>query len=836
MAAGAKLSREPRAGGDSRRALLAVTVLFFLSGAAGLVYQVLWMRSLGLFLGSDLYALSIILSSFMGGLALGSLAGGRLAERVSRPLFWYGVAEVGIGLFALLFASILAAFDPILRAAYPSGDAGSWLYQGIRIGTAVLVLLAPTTLMGATLPLILKHFVRSRSVLGEMAGYFYAVNTLGALAGTAVAGFVLLPYLGMSATTLGAASLNLLIGGCCLVIGARIAPPPFAGAHEDEAASLVLDPLPGLSDAQRARIARAALIALGLSGFGSFSLEVLWTRILVISSSATVYSFTAMLCSFLLGIFLGSTLVSTRVDEHPAPLRLFAGLELGVAVSLAILCLAVNATPDVFGRLLGGVSTLVAPEHALVLTTLGVSLLVLIVPTTLLGATFAVALRAYTTSVAQVGLRSGNLYFSNTLGAILGSLFAGLVLVPAFGLKVTLAGIALLFLATGIMLEWAHAEGRLVGKAGLRSLVAAGVTLLGVGVALAAPYRVALNFNQNTGIDTELLYHQDGVQSTIDVVRSASGVTTLIIGGNIEANDEPTQLRHFILKAHLPLLFLEHPGEVLVVGLGMGITLDATTRHTGVERIQVVELSPEIVEAQEYLRDVNGDILSNPLVEVRIDDGRSFMKMSSGRYDMITADPIHPKISRVGYLYTREYYEMIRSRLRSGGIVCQWMPLYQISPARLRSAVKSFAAVFPNAMLWHVKNHALLVATKDAPSIDYPLLARKFEQPSVREDLARIGIDSPEELMSLLLMGPAEIQAFVERGPGVPDNTDDYPYLEYFVPSDLFYDERDNLREMLMHLVDPIALLRDVPSESEAIIRRLSDGRARQLMESTVPR
>ena len=139
-------------------------------------------------------------------------------------------------------------------------------------------------------------------------------------------------------------------------------------------------------------------------------------------------------------------------------------------------------------------------------------------------------------------------------------------------------------------------------------------------------------------------------------------------------------------------------------------------------------------------------------------------------------------------------------------------------------------------MLWHVKNHALLVATKDAPSIDYPLLARKFEQPSVREDLARIGIDSPEELMSLLLMGPAEIRAFVERGPGVPDNTDDYPYLEYFVPSDLFYDERDNLREMLMHLVDPIALLRDVPSESEAIIRRLSDGRARQLMESTVPR
>lgn len=830
------MSRSPRTGGASRSTLLAVTVLFFLSGAAGLVYQVLWMRSLGLFLGSDLYALSIILSSFMGGLALGSLIGGRVAERVSRPLFWYGVAEVGIGLFALLFASILTGFDPILRAAYPASGEGSWLYQAIRVGMATFVLLVPTTLMGATLPLILKHFVRGRSVLGEMAGYFYAVNTLGALTGTAVAGFVLLPYLGMSVTTLGAASLNLLIGGCCLVLGARIALPPIAGSSEAGATNAALDPIPGLSTAQRARIARAALVALGLSGFGSFSLEVLWTRILVISSSATVYSFTSMLCCFLLGIFLGSTLVSTRVDEHPAPLRLFAALELGVAVSLTALCLAIHSIPDLFGRLLGGVSTLVDPEHALVVTTLAVSLLLLIVPTTLLGATFAVALRAYTTNVAQVGLRTGNLYFSNTLGAILGSLVAGLVLIPAFGLKTTLAGIALLFLAIGLMLERTHAEGRLAGRAGLRVAVAGGVTLLGVGIALAVPYRVALNFNQNAGTDTELLYHKDGVQSTIDVVRATSGVTTLIIGGNIEANDEPTQLRHFILKGHLPLLFLEHPGEILVVGLGMGITLDATARHPGVEHIQVVELSPEIVEAQEHLQDVNGDILANPLVDVRIDDGRSFMKLSSGQYDMITADPIHPKISRVGYLYTREYYEMIRSRLRDGGIVCQWMPLYQISPTRLRSAVKSFAAAFPNAMLWHVKNHALLVATTGVPSIDYPLLVRKFEQKSVREDLARIGIDSPEELMSLFLMGPEEIRAFVDAEPDIPENTDDYPYLEYFVPSDLFYDEQDNVQEMVKFLADPTRLLRALPRESAAKIRRLSAGRAERLIGSAVPR
>lgn len=339
--------------------------------------------------------------------------------------------------------------------------------------------------------------------------------------------------------------------------------------------------------------------------------------------------------------------------------------------------------------------------------------------------------------------------------------------------------------------------------------------------------------------DADLLYHAEGIQNTIDVVRSKSGATSLIIGGNVEADNGYRQRRHFVLKGHLPLMLQENPSTVLVVGLGMGITLQATARHPGLDRIDVIELSPDILAAQEYLAEVNGNVLENPLVHVRVDDGRLFMKLTRERFDMITADPIHPKVSRVGYLYTREYYQSIRSRLNEGGVVCQWMPIYQISPLRLRSALKTFVEVFPNATLWYVEGHTLLLAKKDASPIDYELLARKFADARVRDDLASIDIHSPVELLGHLIMGPDDIRSFVADAEDVPLNTDDYPYLEYFVPTDLFFTSDDNVRELIRHLGDPADLVANLPSDAAAALSTLSEGR-KQWMQTrdgaTAPR
>jgi spermidine synthase len=789
-----------------------VTALFFLSGAAGLVYQVLWMRHLGLFFGSDMYGVSIILATFMAGLALGSWLGGRLAERSARPLFWYGVAELGIGAFALGFAPLVEQLAPLLPLTYAEEAAAPpRLHQTLRVALAAGVLLAPTTLMGATLPLIMKHFVRVRERLGRLAAHFYAVNTLGALAGTLAGGFALLPYLGMRGATLSAAVLNLSIGAACCVLGFR--------AHVATSAPMTataLDPLPELDRATRLRYARAAIVALAVSGFASFALEVVWTRILTMSFSATVYSFASMLSCFLLGIFLGSRAVGSLVDTHPRPLALLAWLELGAGLAVGALCLLVNAVPEVFGRLLMAVAAMLgeARDHALVVSTLLASFTLLIVPTSLIGATFPVALRVYTRSVAQVGSRTGNLYAANTAGAILGSLIAGLWLVPSIGPRAGLALVAVLFSGIGAVL--ARVES---GRTGWAASGVAGAALAAAVASLLLPYRTTLNFNQRAEVDTELLFHSEGVQSTVDVIRSPSGVTALVIGGNVEADDGEVQRRHFVLKGHLPLMLVEEPRSVLVVGLGMGITLQATARHPGIERIDVVELSPEIVRAQQALREVNGDILANPIVRVRIDDGRAFMELAEQRYDMITADPIHPKISRVGYLYTREYYQAIRERLTPGGIVCQWMPIYQIAPARLRSAVASFIDVFPESTLWYVDNHALLLGGLDSASVDFGRLRRRFEDPAVREDLASLGVDSPERLLAHLLMGPQELRAFVAADGTVPLNTDDFPYLEYFVPRDLFFRVDDNTRALAPHLSDPVRYVSGAPESSLQRIR-----------------
>jgi spermidine synthase len=207
------------------------------------------------------------------------------------------------------------------------------------------------------------------------------------------------------------------------------------------------------------------------------------------------------------------------------------------------------------------------------------------------------------------------------------------------------------------------------------------------------------------------------------------------------------------------------------------------------------------------------------------------MKLSRRRFDMITADPIHPKVSRVGYLYTSEYYHSIRERLAEGGVVCQWMPMYQISPLRLRSALKTFVEAFPNATLWYVEGHALLVAKRDATPIDFDLLTRKFSDSRVRVDLESIDIHSPVDLLGHLVMGPDQIRSFIADAENVPSNTDDHPYLEYFVPADLFFTTDDNVREIANHLVDPAVLVTKLPPEAAAELAASSESRRRRMLQ-----
>ena len=395
---------------------LFVAGLFFFSGFAALVYQVTWMRHLSLFFGSDVYSAAITLSVFMGGLSLGSYVAERVEDRVTRPLLIYGLIEILIGLYALFFTSLLGAFTPLLKHLYQAYfETAHSAYEGARILIAAAVLLFPTTLMGATLPLIVKNFVRHDSDVGRFGGLFYAINTLGALAGVIVAAFALIPNFGITTTTHIAVGINIAVGAVVILsVGNRRATSgaPTAGAWEKGEAPLYrYEPVS----------AWFALTAICISGLSALALEVVWTRVLTLSFSATVYSFSIMLASFLFGIFQGSRIASQVIDQRLDPVRYFGFLECGIGVSVALLALLSFIAPALFGWLLWGFTAVTRGNFgfASVVAQFIVSGLLISLPTLLLGATFPAAVKICTPSAARAGFGTGRVYAANTAGAIL---------------------------------------------------------------------------------------------------------------------------------------------------------------------------------------------------------------------------------------------------------------------------------------------------------------------------------------------------------------------------------------------------------------------------------
>ena len=793
------------------RALIAV--VFFLSGATSLVYQVAWVRALSLFFGSDVHAASITLGVFMGGLSLGSFLGGRFGDRLRRPLLAYGLLELGIAASALsvprLLSGLEGSYQHVYRAYF---ETAPWLYQGFRFVAAAGALLVPTALMGATLPFIVRQFADRQDELGRSVGFFYALNTLGALLGTVLTGFVLLPALGLSRTVQIAVVTNAAIGAVAVWTSLRLAAPSMRDAAVLPATSL--DSLD-----------RRVLLVAALSGFGALALEVVWMRILVQSFSATVYAFSVMLASFLFGIYYGSREVGKNLDAHRDAVVLLAKLQLGLAATVALLAVATYIVPRFFGRLVWGLTSLSGGAFgpASVAAQLVVAFVLIVIPTVLLGATFPTAVKIYTRSVEARARGTGATYAANTLGALLGALTAGLVLIPLLGAQASLVAVGCVFLVAGASLPFPN-RWRSVGGALAAVLVASVASAF-------LPRAVVANYGLMSTTAPELLYHGEGVSHTVDILKTPRGHTLMMVNGNVEADTSLTQRRHFILKAHLPLLIHADPRDVAVVGLGLGITLRAIDRHPTVRRIRLIEISPEMVEAHERLGDVSGNVLRSPRLRLRIDDGRNFMAMTDETFDMTSADPIHPRITGVGYLYTREYYEQIRKRLRPDGVVLQWMPMYNIAPPSFDVAFRTFAAVYENASFWYVRGHGLFVATLGPFSVDYASLAARFADPRVAEDFASVGIDSPEALLGHLLMDAEHVARYVGRSPDQELNTDDNAYLEYRTPFEFLGGTEAIVRELLPYAGwDMDTVLKNAPAGVQARIREAFERRREKLL------
>jgi spermidine synthase len=771
--------------------------IFFFSGFSSLIYEVVWMRRLSLFFGNDIYSAALTLSAFMGGLTIGSLLAARYVDRLKSTLIWYGLLEISIGVYALFFVFFLNIFSDEYRIIYQLFyDVKPWKYNGFRILVAALTLLIPTTIMGATLPLVVKRF-GAKGQIGKYSGFFYSMNTLGALAGVLSVGFVLLPTLGITKTTWIGCVINVLIGSGAVLLGIGIREDSESAVPRgiDESTDAVAFE-PGYSN----KLEKDGMIAIALSGMAALALEVIWMRILTQSFSGAVYSFSIMLSCFLFGIFYGSRKIAKTIDERSNPVRLLASLELLIAVSVALLGILTYFVPKFFTILLWRLVAFSGGSFGFACTVAEflISAALIAIPTLLLGATFPVAVRICTPNVHAIGRGTARVYAANTAGAVTGALLGGLLLIPAFGNRVSLLVTAAVFAATGVLLVYRTDGEGWKNLKQLKVLVLLALSVIFAVIASLLPRQVVLNFrNWRDPKSIRIIYHGEGIAHTVDIFRNTKeNLTFMAVNGTTEADTTYTQRRGFILKADLPLLLHANPRNVAVIGLGLGISLGATARYPTVEKIQVIELSPDMVKAQGYLEDISGGVLHNPKIKVRIDDGRNFLAMSDQQFDIITADPIHPRVSGVGYLYTREYYEALKRRLKPDGVVCQWMPTYEISKKSFDVAFRTFVSVFPKASFWYVRLHGLFVATQGKFTIDFQNLSKRLEDPAVKADLASINIHGPADFLSYMVMGPDEIPAYLAANPSNVLNTDDNAYLEYHTPFEFLEANQKNVDDI----------------------------------------
>ena len=759
----------------------AVFGLFFFSGACALIYQITWMRLFRLAMGNTVFTSAAVLTAFMAGLALGSWIAGRFADRTGRPLRAYAYLEVLIGLCGLAMTPAFNALEPVYGWLYHGlAGTGIWLGVGRFLASATLLAL-PCTLMGATLPLLSRFTTQRLESMGRDLGRLYALNTLGAALGAALTGFLLVPVLGVQTTLWAAAGANLLIGALA-----------FALAYEPSASAPADEPAPSRGDL-------AALWALGLTGFASMIYEVSWTRTLSLLIGSSVYAFTLMLVAFICGLGLGSMVLAGWIDRRT---RLFGTLAL---LELAVGLTALLVEP-LFGLLPLAVVELVnryADSFELLhLSKFLMAFGLMFLPTFAAGGIFPAAAKLYTRHLATVGKSVGDAYAANTLGAVLGAFAGGFLLIPVIGVQASILAATALNIGLGIYFLWRDG---LLSRPLLRVL-APGLLLLPLAVARlsawdvallnSAPYLYAGQYQSAArlagqgvahaiGQGRRLLYAEEGMTATV-TVWDLRGERFMRVNGKVVASSQGKDLRSHSLLAHLPLLLHEDPQQVLLIGLGCGISLGAAQRHP-VAAIDCVELSPEVVEATALFSAVNQDALADPRTRMIVGDGRNHLALSENRYDVIISQPSSLWIAGMADLFTREFFHDCRQKLAPGGLVGVWLQAYALEPQDVQTIVATFADAFPHGTMWELMPGIdyLLVGSVAPVEVGLDRLAAHLDRPGVRRDLARSGGGDALDLLCSYVMGNQGVQKLAGDA---PLNTDDNARLEFAAPRGLYRD------------------------------------------------
>lgn len=776
-------------------------LLFILSGFSGLVFEVVWVRVASHTLGVTVYAVSVVVSAFMAGLALGGVLAGRLADRRGLGLRAYALIELLICVSGLTATKVLKECPALLAGTGLTGSASLFL-GSLLVGVLLII---PCTLMGATVP-ILGRVVAQTDHPSRMVGLLYGSNIVGAVIGALAADFVLIPNIGVFSAALFGGGLNAVAGVVAFCLPAKSAEPREPSSEHIESG----------------QGAWLLYLSYGLLGFSALALQVVWVRVLLVLLSSKVFTFSVILATYLACLSIGTGIASQISSKTKNP---------GFS---AVLCLCLMSVTTILGLLLMGRSdhfigtrsfqtlhALSSPffgeTSVLVIPAFLRSLALFGFPTVLSGALFpffcSLALRSSKGLSAPIGY----LYSSNTLGAILGSLLGGFLLLPILGVQWSVGLLSGTVLLSAVLI-FGHLESARISAGKLMSTLAAVV----VGVYFVLPgdwvfYEVNLAAYQRTWdvpADKIRDFRED-LYGSIAVGTNRAGHDVLLVNQIHMMGSTPDSKRYAYLMAHLPLAVHPNPKKGLVVCFGLGMTFGAMSTHPNLEKLQCVELSPAVIELSEHFREHNFSVVSrdDPRVKIDNEDGRNFLLRTEEKYDVITFEPPPPESAGVVNLYSADYYRLCRERLTEDGLVCQWLPIHTITERGGKLVVKTFLEVFPTATLWKgAGTDYILIGGMSKQKFDL----ERFSEVAKLPGMSEIGITDGKDLLSTFLQDSESLAKYSE---GTQVVTDDLPYLEYQVGPPALAPEltKQDVQAFTRHLAEMSA------PEKEQLMERFAD-------------
>ena len=784
---------------DINKNLKAIVVVFFvITGATGLIYQITWFKYLALFLGNTTYAQMIVLSAFLGGLAIGNYIFGKKADAIKNPLKFYALFELSIGLYCLAYPTLSFLFgDVFINIASAFNTSGqNVVFNTARLLLSSLLLFVPTIAMGGTLPVLSKFYIENVESTRKDLGTLYFLNSFGAVWGIIFAGFQLIELIGLNGTIYSAAIINVAIGLTALFLSKYASTP----VEINDKIKAVDEPKETSPTALK-----VVILVAGLSGMAALIYEMVWTRLFINIFGSSTYAFSIMLLVFISGITLGGFLISQKMFAKFDKYKFVALLQVMIAGSTILVLTLYERLPYFLWK---ASSYFVKTEETfsmfLTLEFL-ICFLILFVPTIVMGMTLPLIASIVAESNRKIGLAVGNVFAVNTLGTVVGVILTGLVFIPLLGIKgsfeigITINVIAaVLIILTYFGFEKIKRWGYSVAAVGVLVIYLIAVpqwnvnaSLYGVFKSLQKEPPASFDEYLQTRGDFDVLFYKEGIDANVAVTESGYPVKQkrLIINGKPDASsvtDMPTQ----ILLGQIPMILHKDAKNVFVVGFGSGVTIGSVLLHP-IEKVICAEISDEVIEAGKFFAEENHNCMDDERFKIYNEDALTLLKLSDTDYDVIISEPSNPWIAGIGNLFSQEYFELCRSKLNQNGIMVQWFHLYESQDDVVKLVLSTFSKVFPNCQVWSgVANDIIIVGYKNNYDNDFPNIEQKFENQLVKNELEKIGIENPFTFLTC--------QSLSDRGVFILSdvetiNSELHPLLEFWAPKSFYIGKTSNL-------------------------------------------